>query len=229
MEKMMIDLSDTIIANSDQLNAADLIGGKQLTILISKVTKVAKPDQPTVINYHGDNGRPYKPNKGMRRAAAQIWGLDGSIYVGRGMTLYRKDDVTFGKDKVGGIWISHMSHIKDAVTIFIRISKNKVVPHTIYPLILDNPTDADAVKKPYLSKWLSVFAEKVKSCQSIEMLDEEIKENRESIEELRIIYEGKEGKNNYTRLDALLKDRRNQLQVKVEENISAETIIPAAE
>ena len=51
----MTDLSDTIIAKSDQLNADDLIGITK-DIVVTKIGKSESVDQPITINYEGDNG-----------------------------------------------------------------------------------------------------------------------------------------------------------------------------
>ena len=60
----MLDMTTTIEAKSDQLNADDLIGSPK-TIKITTV-KACAGDQPIAVNYEGDNGKPYKPNKAMR-------------------------------------------------------------------------------------------------------------------------------------------------------------------
>jgi len=69
----MIDLTKTIEAKSDQLNADDLIGNSR-TIKIKGV-KVIAGDQPVVISYEGDEGKPWKPCKGMRRIMAGLWSI----------------------------------------------------------------------------------------------------------------------------------------------------------
>ena len=51
---------------------------------------------------------------------ARCWGTDGKAWAGRSVTLYNDPEVTFGKDKVGGIRISHLSHIDGPVTVAIR-------------------------------------------------------------------------------------------------------------
>ncbi len=128
----MTDLSKTIIAKSDQLNSDDLIG-RSVTI---KVTKVSLLDdaQPIGINYEGDDGKPYKPCKSMRRVLVSVWGSDGSKFVGRRMTLYRDPEVMFGGAKVGGIRISHLSDIKEPMTISLMASKKGKKPFTVQPL-----------------------------------------------------------------------------------------------
>src|ERR1700760_592135 len=111
----MIDLSHTITAKSDQLNADDLIGNS-ITIKITALT-LDKGEQPLAISYEGDKGKPYKPCKSMRRVLVGVWGKDGNVYIGRLLTLYRDEKVTYGGLNVGGLRISHMSHITDPVTL----------------------------------------------------------------------------------------------------------------
>ena len=61
----MTDLGKTIAPKSDQLNADDLISGPR-TITITNVASGSK-DQPINISFEGDNGKPYRPGKSMRR------------------------------------------------------------------------------------------------------------------------------------------------------------------
>jgi len=68
----VLDITQTTQAKSDQLNAVDLVGAPK-TITVTKVSLV-EGDQPVTINYRGDEGKPYKPCKGMRRALVAAWG-----------------------------------------------------------------------------------------------------------------------------------------------------------
>ena len=131
---MEINLNKSIQPKSDQLNADDLVGGAK-TITIRDIKLLDSDTQPVSIFYDGDNNKPYKPSKGMRRVLVQIWGADGSLYVGRKITLYRNDDVKFGGEDVGGIRISHVSHIKEAVRVLETVSRSKRRPITIHPII----------------------------------------------------------------------------------------------
>ena len=133
----MTDLNPTIVAKSDQLNSDDLIGGPR-TIRVIKVTLLDDDQQPVAIHFEGDQGKPYKPCKSMRRVMVQCWGGDGNAYAGRSMTLYRDPDVVFGGTKVGGTRISHMSDIKADVTLSL--------------------TDKRASKKPFKVKKLASVA-----------------------------------------------------------------------
>lgn len=129
----MTDLRHTIAPKSDQLNADDLIGLTR-TVRVTKVSLCAEPDQPIAVNFEGDNGKPYKPCKSMRRVLVNVWGPDGNAFVGRSMTLYRDDGVKFGGLEVGGIRISHMSHIDKPVTMALTATRAQRRPYTVHPL-----------------------------------------------------------------------------------------------
>lgn len=129
----MVDVSKTIQPKSDQLNADDLIGGS-ITVEITNVSSMAQPDQPIAISYKGDNGKPWKPCKSMRRVLVMVWGKDGKQYIGRMLTLYRDPGVLFGGVAVGGIRISHMSHIDKETTMALTASKANRKPFTVKPL-----------------------------------------------------------------------------------------------
>ncbi len=130
----MTDLSTTIAPKSDQLNSDDLIAGP-MTIKITKVSaNLSTPEQPISISFEGDNGKPYKPCKSMRRVLVNIWGSDGNKFPGRSMTLYRDPAVKFGGFDVGGIRISHMTDITKPVTMALTASKANRKPFTVQPL-----------------------------------------------------------------------------------------------
>ncbi len=127
-----MDLSTTIIPKSDQQNADDLISGPR-TIKITAVQPGSK-EQPVSINFEGDNGRPYKPSKSMRRVLVTMWGCEGANYIGRRLTIYRDPEVKFGGDAVGGIKISHASDIVNVLTITLTETRGKRKPHIVTPI-----------------------------------------------------------------------------------------------
>ena len=130
----MVDLTQSIIANSLQLNADDLIG-RSITIEINKVSGAESKEQPISIHYKGDENKPWKPCKSMRRVLVFVWGKDGAAYVGKKLTLYRDEKVKFGGIEVGGIRISHMSGITEPVTMALTASKANKKPFTVKPLV----------------------------------------------------------------------------------------------
>jgi hypothetical protein len=141
---MMVDLGKTIEPKSDQLNSDDLIAGP-ITVKIRKVAATGDNDQPVSIFYEGDNNKPYKACKSMRRVLVAVWGRDGTQYVGKSMTLFREPTVKFGGLEVGGIRISHMSHIEKPMTMALTATRGSRKPYTVKPLVVDvtggEPTD----------------------------------------------------------------------------------------
>ncbi|SNT16141.1 hypothetical protein SAMN06295912_15028 [Sphingomonas laterariae] len=142
----MVDMSRFVEAKSDQLNADDLIGAPR-TITITRVTG-NDGDQPVSIFYQGDNGKPFKPCKTIRRVLMGVWGRYANEYVGKSMTLYRDDKVTFGGLETGGIRISHMSDIDREMIVVVMKSKGKKAGVKILPLVVEQKADkvADGVR-----------------------------------------------------------------------------------
>lgn len=142
----MTDMASVIKPKSDQLNFDDFIGGKTLTIKITKVSKVSG-EQPIIINYEGDNGKPWKPCKSMCRVLVHNWGGDGNGYVGKSLTLYGDPTVKWGGMEVGGIRISHMSHIPGERIMALTTSKSNRKPFTVLPLVVTEQPSADDMIK----------------------------------------------------------------------------------
>jgi hypothetical protein len=136
-----MDISNTIKPKSDQLNADDLIAGPR-DIIITAV-KVAESEQPVSIHFEGDDGKPYKPCKSMRRVIVAIWGPDSKAYTGRALRLFCDQKVAFGGAQVGGIRISHASHIEKPFTMALTTTRAKRAPYTVHPM--EVPTTAAKV------------------------------------------------------------------------------------
>ena len=153
MSNDVTNLRDTILAKSDQLNADDIIG-TGITITVTAVKRGDSAEQPVVIHYNGDNGRPYKPCKTMRRVLIAGWGENGAAWVGRSMSLYNEPSVKFGGVAVGGIRISHMTDIGNGISMATNASKGKKKEVIIQPL------KAQAPSKPAISddQWPQVLA-----------------------------------------------------------------------
>lgn len=127
-----MNILPTIAPKSDQLNADDLIG-RTMTITITKVAPGGE-DSPVSVHFEGDDGKPYKPCKSMRRVMVQAWGPEAGAYVGRRLTLFRDDKVVFGGMAVGGIRISHMSNIDRDLIMALTVSKAQRRPYMVKPL-----------------------------------------------------------------------------------------------
>lgn len=131
------DLSRTIVAKSDQLNAEDLLSGP-MTATVVDVRVSDTPDQPVSVVLSGGH-QPYKPCKSMRRLLIFAWGKNGRDWVGRSMTLYTDPDVTWGGVKVGGIRVSALSHIDNDFVLALSEKKGKRKPVHVKRLAVVSP------------------------------------------------------------------------------------------
>lgn len=159
-----MDIGDTLAPKSDQLNFDDLIAGSRTVTIVGKqIFDPKTSQQPVWLELAEYPGRPYKPNKSMRRVLTMVWGSKSDLYVGRKLTLFGDPNVTFGPNKVGGIKISHMSHIDKPTTVRITIRQAVKGPYTVQPLVESAPvpqrdwhaeavacTDEDALRALYM-------------------------------------------------------------------------------
>jgi hypothetical protein len=136
-----MDLTESIAPRSDQLNAEDLLTGPR-TFTIEKVN-AGSAEQPVDVHLVELPGRPYRPSKSMRRLMVQAWGAEASTYAGHRLTLFRNPEITFGREKVGGIEISHMSHIPKRLTVALTVTRGKRKPFSVDPLPDTAPKQAD--------------------------------------------------------------------------------------
>lgn len=139
------DLRSTIVPKSDQLNAEQLLGDP-MTVSITDVRIGSGAEQPINVHYEGENGRPYKPCKTMRKVLIFAWGPDGREWIGRSLTLYNDPQVKFGGDEVGGIRISHMTNIERDVQVSLTATRGKKALHTIKRLAAVRGPSVDDIK-----------------------------------------------------------------------------------
>ena len=149
-----MDISDTLAPNSDQLDAVDLVGGPR-TFTITSVS-AGNAEQPVNISL-AEFPRVWRPGKSMRRVLAACWGTDASVYVGRRVTLYCDPEVMFGKDKVGGTRISHLSHIDKPKSIPLLVSRGKSQTFRVQPLPEQTPAEKVASLR---AEWQHATAER---------------------------------------------------------------------
>jgi hypothetical protein len=138
-----MDLTASIAPKSDQINADDLISGPR-TFTVESVTE-GSTEQPFNIHLVENPGRPYRPSKSMRRVLVMAWGKESDDWpTGGRITLFRDPEVKFGRDEVGGIKISHLSHIDRPMTFALTEKRGSRKPHTVEPL----PGVAPAIPEP---------------------------------------------------------------------------------
>lgn len=106
----MADIRTTLEAKSDQLNATDIMGF-DLVIKVRSVSVSGSKEQPISVYFDGDNNRPWKPSKGMRRVLAAGWGFETDNWIGKSVKLHFDSSVKYAGKEVGGIRIKAMSDI----------------------------------------------------------------------------------------------------------------------
>lgn len=127
-----MNMRATIEAKSDQMNADDLVGGPR-DIKITEV-RFVQSDQPVSFHFDGDQGKPFKPCKTMRRLIVELWGDNHERYIGRTLRLFRDPKVKWANAEVGGVRISHASHIDSEIRTAVAISRGKRNPYVVKPL-----------------------------------------------------------------------------------------------
>ena len=130
-----MDLSKTIIAKSDQLNADDLLTGPR-TFTVVEVRPGSEEQPVSIVLAEWPSNRPFKPSKTVQRILAYCWGAETDDWPKDArMTLYRDEKVKWAGEEVGGIRVSHLSHIKGPQKVALQESKHKKTLHTIQPLV----------------------------------------------------------------------------------------------
>ena len=130
----------TTMAKSDQINAADLLGGP-LVCQITDIQMTGAADQPISI-FVDSHPQPWKPSKTSRRVLAACWSdVDPSEWIGRYVVLYNDPTVMWAGKAEGGIRTSHMSHIDGKKTIMTNATRGKKSAQTVEPYY---PSDVQA-------------------------------------------------------------------------------------
>lgn len=137
----MTDIAHTLVAKSDQLNAADIIGTEKL-LTITKVD-VKSGDQPVTVHYEGENGRPWKPALTARRILSALWGTDSSKWIGHTVAVHNDLTVIYAGEEVGGVRPHAATGIETTQIIKLK-EKRGPKPKTfeIKPLRMDKSAPA---------------------------------------------------------------------------------------
>lgn len=150
----------TIEKKTDQLNYEDFLGGLTRTVTIAEVRKGSK-EQQYDIAIEGDQ-RVWRPSVTVLKLLVEAWGDDATQWVGRRAALYGDPSIMFGSDRVGGIRVSHVSHIDKPVSVALTRTRGKRAQHTLQPLA--DPTPKQASPEP--------TAEQVASCTDLKVLEQ---------------------------------------------------------
>ena len=127
-----MDISETLAANSAQQNYDEYLAGPK-TVTVAEVTQ-GTVEQPVNVELVEFPGKPFKPAKSVRRVLAAAWGTDASKWAGRRLTIYGDPSVRYGGKEVGGLRVSHVSHIDKPITVALTVTRGKRAPFTVQPL-----------------------------------------------------------------------------------------------
>lgn len=133
----------TIEKKTDQLNYEDFLGGVTRVVTIAGVKAGTKEQQYDIALE--DDKRVWRPAVTVLKLLVAAWGDDATEWVGRRAMLYGDPNITFGRDRVGGIRVSHVSHITAPVEANLTETRGKRKVHTVAPLpnAPAAPTEAD--------------------------------------------------------------------------------------
>lgn len=135
----MANFMQTLEAKSDQLNATDIMG-IDLVIRIRDAVLTQSKEQPLSIYFDGDNNRPWKPSKGMRRVLAAAWGADTENLIGKYVKLHFDAAVKYAGKDVGGIRVKALSDIdKRGIVVVEAINRQQRLPLHIECLDISVP------------------------------------------------------------------------------------------
>jgi hypothetical protein len=136
-----MDITESLAPASDQLDAIDLATTGPQTFTVVEVTK-GNAEQPVQIKL-AEFPRVWRPSKGMRRVLAHCWGTDASAWTGHRVRLFNDPDVMFGKERTGGVRVSHVSHIDGKQSVPMLVSRGKSSTYVVEPLANESTPQAD--------------------------------------------------------------------------------------
>jgi hypothetical protein len=122
----------TIEKKTDQLNYEDFLGGVTRVVTIAGV-KAGTKEQQYDVAIEGDT-RVWRPAVTVLKLLVTAWGDDATEWVGRRAELYGDPTIMFGRDKVGGIRVSRVSHITEPVRASLTETRGRRKVHTLEPL-----------------------------------------------------------------------------------------------
>jgi hypothetical protein len=122
----------TIEKKTDQLNYEDFLGGITRIVTIAGVTAGTKEQQYDIAIE--DDTRVWRPAVTVLKLLVAAWTDEAALWTGRRAELYGDPDIMFGRDNVGGIRVSRLSHIDAPLTVSLTETRGRKKSHTIQPL-----------------------------------------------------------------------------------------------
>jgi hypothetical protein len=118
--------------NTDQLNYEDFLGGVTRIVTITKVEKGRKEAQYD-ISIEGDD-RYWRPPATVLKLLVLAYGDDDSNWIGKRAQLFGDPDVKMKGVKVGGIRVSHLSHLDKPLEASLTVTRGQTGIFTVQPI-----------------------------------------------------------------------------------------------
>lgn len=124
----------TVRKNTDQLNYEDFLGGVTRIVKITGVSDGRKEAQYD-FSIEGDD-RYWRPPATILKLIILAYGDDDDNWVGKYAQLFGDPDVKMKGQKVGGIRVSHLSHLKDdkPLTESLTVTRGQSAVFTVQPI-----------------------------------------------------------------------------------------------
>ena len=122
----MADIARAIEPQSDRQNAVDYqTGPKVFTVAGTSDYRDDKGRGRVNVHLAEAPDRPFKPSATNLRLIAIGWGEDDTTWPGRRIKLALDPDVTFGREKVGGVRVVALSGLEQPFTAKLPITRGK--------------------------------------------------------------------------------------------------------
>ena len=118
--------------NTDQLNYEDFLGGVTRIVTIAKVEKGRKEAQYDISIK--EDSRYWRPPATVLKLLVLAYGDDDSNWIGKRAQLFGDPDVKMKGQKVGGIRISHLSHLDKPLTASLTVTRGQSAVFTVQPI-----------------------------------------------------------------------------------------------
>ena len=128
----MADIEKAIEPQSDRQNAVDYMSGpKVFTVAGTSDYRDDKGRARVNIHLAEAPDRPFKPSATNLRLVTIGWGKDDTVWPGRRIKLALDPEVTFGREKVGGVRVVALSHIDQPYTAKLPVTRGKKAEYRV--------------------------------------------------------------------------------------------------
>ena len=128
----MADIEKAIEPQSDRQNAVDYMAGpKVFTVAGTSDYRDDKGRAKVNIHLAEAPDRPFKPSATNLRLVTIGWGKDDTAWPGRRIKLALDPEVTFGREKVGGVRVVALSHIDQPYTAKLPVTRGKKAEYRV--------------------------------------------------------------------------------------------------